>query len=307
MVDYVEVETRGRKAAVRLAGATFITGTGKSTFIEILYRVLSSVGKKLPRVGGGWSFYAQSGDVAYLITAGKGRVRQSVAVGGEELVFEYIPSRGAHRIVKPINMSVANADVVIPLVRAEEHVSMVADEDIERFNSMLAAARKALGVKIQFLGPYIAPRSVVDADVKNVDLLERHGRNLVAVLSNLALYRPTAYDSIRAVLRKVGFTVSVGLAKPGKIGAFVATGALKMPLGKAPCSVKSLLALAVALELKPDILVVDNLDYCLTPSVAEVLTSMLRQKQTKLVAEVHHRDVVDWIGVPDKAIVEIRL
>lgn len=307
MLDYVEVGSRGRKAAARLANASFIMGIGKSTFIEILYRVLSSVGKKLPRIGGEWSFYAQSGEVAYSIVAGKGRVRQSVSVRGEEVVFEYVPSKGTHRMVKPINMSVVDANVVVPLVKTEEHVSVVADEDIERFNSILATAREALGVKAQFLGPYIAPKSTVDAGVRYVNLLERHGHNLVAVLSNLALYKPTAYDSIRAVLRKMGFTVSVGLAKPGKIGAVVATGNLRMPLGKAPCSVKSFLALAVALELKPDLLIVDNLDYCLTPSVAEALTSLLLQKQTKFIAEVHHSDVVDWIGVPDKAIVEIRL
>ncbi|WP_181933464.1 hypothetical protein [Pyrobaculum aerophilum] len=81
----------------------------------------------------------------------------------------------------------------------------------------------------------------------------------------------------------------------------------KMPLSKAPCSIKSLLAIAVALELKPDLLLIDNLDYCLTKNTAEALAAILRQKSTKVIAEIHNSEVVDWFNLPNKSVVELML
>ncbi|RFA95009.1 ABC transporter ATP-binding protein [Pyrobaculum aerophilum] len=307
MIEYVEVGLGGRKAAVRLTNVVFVTGTGKSTFLKLVYGVLSSVGKRLPKLGIEWSFYAQSGEVIYSITAARNRVRQTISTQGEEIAFEFVPAKGAHRLIKPIDIAVTDADVVMPEVKTKEHVSVVADEDIERLNSLLLTARKAFSIKAQFLGPYISPRSLVDASTKQINALERHGRNLAAVLSNLALYNPSAYDSIRTAFRKLGFSISVGLAKPGFVGVIVSTKRGKMPLSKAPCSIKSLLAIAVALELKPDLLLIDNLDYCLTKNTAEALAAILRQKSTKVIAEIHNSEVVDWFNLPNKSVVELML
>jgi len=307
MVEYVEIGTAGKRASVRLAEATLLVGTGKSLFLEILHQVISNIGKRLPRLGKDWSLYMQSGDVSYSIVVSKGRVRQSVSVKGEEVVFEYIPSKPAHRVIKPIDMAVTSADVIMPEVKTEEHVSVVAEEDIERLNKLIAVAKKRLGVKIQILGPYLNPRSLIDANTRQLASLDRHGRNLPGILSYLSLHKPTAYDSIRTTLRKLGFSVSVGLAKPGKIGVLISTRDLKMPLFKAPCSIKSFLVIATALELKPDLLLVDNFDYCLTRKTAEVLTTLLRQKHTKLIAEIHNEEVIDWLDLSNKSIVEIKL
>ena len=307
MVEYVEVGTAGKRASVRLAEATLLVGTGKSLFLEILHQVISNIGKRLPRLGKDWSLYMQSGDVSYSIVVSKGRVRQSVSVKGEEVVFEYIPAKPAHRVIKPIDMAVTSADVIMPEVKTEEHVSVVAEEDIERLNKLIAVAKKRLGVKTQILGPYLNPRSLIDANTRQLTSLDRHGRNLPGILSYLSLHKPTSYDSIRTALRKLGFSVSVGLAKPGKIGVLISTRDLKMPLFKAPCSIKSFLVIATALELKPDLLLVDNFDYCLTRKTAEVLTTLLRQKHTKLIAEIHNEEVIDWLDLSNKSIVEIKL
>jgi hypothetical protein len=307
MVEYVEIGTAGKRASVRLAEATLLVGTGKSLFLEILHQVISNIGKRLPRLGKDWSLYMQSGDVSYSIVVSKGRVRQSVSVKGEEVVFEYIPAKPVHRVIKPIDMAMTSADVIMPEVKTEEHVSVVAEEDIERLNRLVAVAKKRLGVKTQILGPYLNPRSLIDTNTRQLTSLDRHGRNLPGILSYLSLHKPTAYDSIRTALRKLGFSVSVGLAKPGKIGVLISTRDLKMPLFKAPCSIKSFLVIATALELKPDLLLVDNFDYCLTRKTAEVLTTLLRQKHTKLIAEIHNEEVIDWLDLSNKSIVEIKL
>jgi Mg/Co/Ni transporter MgtE len=52
---------------------------------------------------------------------------------------------------------------------------------------------------------------------------------------------------------------------------------------------------------------VDNFDYCLTRKTAEVLTTLLRQKHTKLIAEIHNEEVIDWLDLSNKSIVEIKL
>jgi len=307
MIEYVEVRIGSRKVSVRLAEATLLVGTGKSLFLEILHRVVSGVGKKLPRLGGDWSLYIQSGDVSYSVAASKGRVRQSVSVKGEEAVFEYVPAKPAHRLIKPIDMAIASADVIMPEVKTEEHISVVAEEDVEHLNKLVEAARKRLGVKTQMLGPYISPRSLIDANARHITSLDRHGRNLAGVLSYLSLHKPTSYDAVKTAFRKIGFSVAVGLAKPGKIGVVVSTKDLKMPLSKAPCSAKSFLVIATALELKPDLLLIENFDYCLTRKTAEVLAALLRQKPTRLIAEIHNEEVAEWLDIPNKSLVEVKL
>lgn len=306
MVEYIEVGIENNKAGVKLSGVTFIIGTGKSLFLEIVYKVLSSIGKKIPSIKRSWQFYAENGDVSLSISVAKSRYRQTIVAQGQEVVFEYLPQRRVHRLIKPIDMSVAAADVVIPEIRTEEHVSVIAEEDIERLNALLSIARKRLGVKTQILGPYISPKSLVDATLKS-STLNRYARNLPLVLSYLSLYRPTAYDTIRNTAKKYGFTLSIGVAKPGRVGALVSTKSSKMLLSKAPCSLKSVLAIATALELKPDILLIDNFDYCLTRKSAEVLSSLIRQKQTRIIAEIHNEDVIDWFDLPSKNVVSIRL
>jgi hypothetical protein len=307
MVEYVEVGTAGRRASVRLTEVTLLVGTGKSLFLEILHQVLSNIGKKLPRLGKDWSLYMQSGDVSYSVVVSKRRVRQSISVEGEEVVFEYVPEKSAHRLIKPIDVAVTSADVIMPEVKTEEHVSVVAEEEIERLNRLIAVAKKRLSVRTQILGPYINPKSLIDANTKQLASLDRHGRNLPGVLSYLSLHKPTSYDSIRAALRKLGFSVSVGLAKPGKIGVLISTKDLKMPLFRAPCSIKSFLVIATALELNPDLLLVDNFDYCLTRKTAEAIATLLKQKPTKLIAEIHNEEVIDWLDLSNKSIVEIKL
>jgi hypothetical protein len=307
MIDYVEVELGGSRASARLADVTFIVGTGKSAFLEVLYAVLSSVGRRLPRLRGRWGFRVQADNVSYSVSAVRSRVRQVVRVGSDEAVFEYLPPRPAHRLVKPIEMAIDAADVVIPEVRTKEHVAAIAEEDIERLNSMLALARRKLGVKTLMLGPYVAPRSLAEAG-KPADRLDRHARNLPAVLAYLSLNRPPAYDEIRARLRKLGIVLSVGLTRFGSVGVALYIRGAKIPLFKAPCSAKSLLAIAAALQLKPDLLIVDNFDYCMTRGTAGVLSELLRQRPaTKLVAEIHSEEVAEWFDVQNKSVVEVRL
>ncbi|MFN3803616.1 MAG: hypothetical protein ACK4SY_01010 [Pyrobaculum sp.] len=304
MVERVEVGIAHKQASVYLTNLTFVTGVGKSTFLEILYSVFSSVGKKIPNVGKMWRISIEDKDISYGIQVDTRRVRQNVKVKGEEIIFEYIPHKSLHKLIKPIDLGIVNADVIIPEVRTKEHVSIIAEEDLEHLNNLLNEARRRLDIRVKILGPYLSPRSLVDSTTRHV--LDRHGRNLTGVLAYLSLYKPTAYDSIKTQLRKLGFSLSVGLARPGKIGAFLITKSTKLPLSKAPCSIKSFLAISTALELRPDLLIVDNFDFCLTRQVAEVLSSAIRQKDVKILAELHNQDFADWIDV-SKTVVEVKL
>ncbi|MEZ0319066.1 MAG: hypothetical protein ABWK05_03605 [Pyrobaculum sp.] len=305
MVEYVEVKTERGRAAVTLSSITFVVGSGKSLFLETLYKVVSSVGRKVPRIGRG-HVYLQDGDVSYALSVERGRVRQSVSARGEELVFEWIPGKSIHRLVKPIDMAVLNADVVMPEVKTQEHVSIVAEEDLERLNQVVNTARRRLGVRALFLGPYISPKSLVDAST-NYATLDRHARNLVGVLAYLSLYKPTAYESLKTHLRKLGFSLSVGWAKPGKLGALISTKSVKIPVAKAPCSVKAFLAVATALEVGPELLLIDNFDFCITPRVAEALSALIKQKKTKIVTEIHDIRLADYFNIPGKTVVEVNL
>ncbi|MFN7105290.1 MAG: hypothetical protein ACK4M3_01690 [Pyrobaculum sp.] len=304
MVEYVEVGTANRQASIYLTNLTFITGVGKSTFLEILYSVLSNVGRKIPNIGKTWRISIQDKDVSYSIQADPRRVRQNVVVKGEEVVFEYIPHKSLHKLIKPIDIGIANADVIIPEIRTKEHVSIIAEEDLDRLANLLNEARRRLDIHVKILGPYLSPRSLVDSTTSHV--LDRYGRNLTGVLAYLSLYKPTAYDSIKTQLKKLGLSLSVGLAKPGKIGAFLITKSTKLPLSKAPCSIKSFLAISTALELRPDLLIIDNFDFCLTRQVAGVLSSVIRQKDVKILAELHNQDFADWIDV-SKTVAEVKL
>ncbi|MEM1733115.1 MAG: hypothetical protein QXF38_00830 [Pyrobaculum sp.] len=306
MVEYVEVGIDGKKDGVKLTNLTFLIGSGKSLFLEVVYRVLSNVGRKIPSIKRDWYFYAESGGVSLSISVNKSRYRQTITTQGEEVVFEYIPSRKVHRIIKPIETAVAAANIVIPEIKTEEHVSIVAEEDIERLNDLLTKARRGIGVRVQMLGPYVSPMSLIDADIKYSGL-DRHGKNLPLVLSYLSLYSPASYDYIRNIAKKFGFSLSVGVAKPGKVGVLISTRAFKLPLAKAPCSLKYVLTIATALELKPDLLIIDNFDYCLTRKAVEILSTILRQKDTRVMAEIHNEEIVDWFNIPNKNIVSVDL
>jgi len=302
MVEYVEVEIGERRASARLTNITFIVGTGKTTFLETLYKIISNIGKNIPKISRDVNVFIQAGDVSYGLSLDRKRVRQTISVGGEEVVFEWVPSKSIHRLIKPIDVSIASADVIMPTIRTQEHVSIVAEEDLERLNNLVLTARRRLALDALYIGPYVDPHSAVDAS-KPSTKLDRHGRNLAQVLSHLALHKPNSFDAVKTHVKKLGLSLAVGLAKPGKIGAMLYGKSGRIPLSKAPCSMKMFLTLATALELAPDVLFVENFDYCLTPKTAEALTLLLRQKKTKVMAEIHREEVAEWIRADKSTIV----
>jgi len=302
MVEYVEVEVGGRRASARLTNITFIVGTGKTTFLETLYKIISNIGKNVPKMSKDVNVFIQVGDVSYNFSFDKGRVRQTISVGGEEVVFEWVPSKSIHRLIKPIDVSIVSADVIMPIIRTQEHVSIIAEEDLEQLNNLVLTARRRFALDVLYIGPYVDPRSAVDAS-KPSTKLDQHGKNLAQVLSHLALHKPNSFDAIKTHVKKLGLSLAVGLAKPGKIGAVLYGKSGKIPLSKAPCSIKMFLTLATALELAPHVLFVENFDYCLTPKIAEALTPLFRQKKTRVVAEIHREEVAEWIKADKSTIV----
>ncbi len=300
---YVELATEMGNTAVNLANLTLVTGVGKSLFLEMLYKTMN-VGGKIPKFGGRWKLRIQNGGVSYTISQDKRRVRQSIVVRGEEIVFEYVPGK-FHKLIKPVNLSISNADVIIPEVEVQSHVSIIASEELEKLNNLLRVARRSLEFDVKFLGPYLAPKSLVSATASPT--IDKYGRNLAIVLAYLALYRPAVYDTLRSRMRELGFTLSVGLAKPGKLGVLLHMKTKRLTLAKAPCSVKKFLTLSTVLELKPDIVLIDNFDFCLTRRVAKALSTQLSQSNSIVVAEIHNPDVIEWLDVPSKTVVEVSL
>lgn len=312
MLNYVEIQIDEKRHSSDLAPLTFITGIGKSTIINFIYNIIKNIGYKIPKfLYKRYRITLRIDDKKYTLEREGGIYRQVIEGGGERVIFEAGAFKGGavNRIVEPFELAVKDAEVVMPMVEVAEHVSMLADEEIERVNKIVASFREAFSLKAVLLGPYLRPKSYYRASRGRAGLAS-DGSNLVGVLSALSLENPHAFDRIRGSMRRRGITLAVGLAGKGLLGAVAYLGGgRRLPLSRLPCSLKSALVVSTAISLKPDILLIDNFDYCLTDAAAESIAPYVSEfvNRGQIIAEIHRPEVADYFKTQYKSIVSLSL
>nr|KJR73746.1 MAG: DNA-binding protein [Thermoproteus sp. AZ2] len=307
MLNSIEVEIGEKRYSGDLAPLTFISGTGKSTIIYIIYKILKNINSSIPKLFDKYKIILRVEDKKYSLEKRGNFYRQVLEGDGVRVVFEARPP-DINRIIEPFELSVRDAGVVMPFVEVAEHVSMLADEEVERVNKAIAEFRKAFAQRALLLGPYLRPRSRYDTSRGRAEL-RPDGSNIVGVLSSLALDDPAAYDRIRASFRKKGITIALGLLGKNALGAAAYAEGLRMPLSRLPCSLKSALVIATAISLRPDIILIDNFDYCFTEAAAEILSPYIAEYVAKgqLIAEIHRADIADYFKTQYKSIISASL
>jgi hypothetical protein len=309
VIDHIELQLGERKISGELTPLTFIVGSGKSVFINSIYLVLSNIGLKIPKI------YYNKFNISIKINnkifslQKNGKIyRQILDEGGRKVAIEYGALDGSRisRIVEPFELAIKNADILMPQIDVAEHVSMLADEEIEEVNRLIGEFRKAFSLKVTSLGPYIDPKTFHDP-TKAAGSLKPDGSNLVGVLARLALENPDAYDRLRTSFRKKGVKLAVGLAKRGVLAGVIHVGGTKMPVSRLPCSLKTALVFAAAVATKPDLLLIENLDCCFNESLVDILTSYFSEQISRgqIVAEIHRPDVADLFKIQYKSIVSV--
>ncbi|AEA11981.1 hypothetical protein TUZN_0485 [Thermoproteus uzoniensis 768-20] len=311
MISHVALQLGERKISGELTPLTFVTGSGKSVFINSIYLILSNIGSKIPKIYyNKFSISIKINNKVFSLQKNGKIYRQIFEDGGRKVAIEYGVLDGSRisRVMEPFELAIKNADILMPQVDVAEHVSILADEEVEEVNRLLGEFRKTFSLKAILLGPYIDPKTFHDA-AKATGVLKPDGSNLVGVLARLALKAPDAYDRLRASFRKKGIKLAVGLARGGVLAGVAYIGGAKIPISRLPCSLKAALALATAVIAKPDLLLVDNFDYCFNENVAEILSSYLNEQISRgqIVAEIHRPDIAELFKIQYKSILSVSL
>lgn len=311
MINHVELQLGDKRASGELSPLTFITGTGKSLLISYIYRIISNIGNKIPKIYfDRFAITLSIKDKKFSLQKSGGIYRQILEGGGSRIVFEYGLARGIKisRIAEPFELSVRSADVLMPLVDVAEHVSMLTDEEVESVNKTIGEFRKTFGLRALLLGPYVNPKGLYRIASDTLSL-RSDGGNLVGVLSSLALRDPDAYDKLRTLFRKKGVKLAIGLSRKGVLAGFAYIGGLKMPISRLPCSLKAALTVAVAVAIKPNLLLIDNFDYCFNEGFADILNKYVEEQISRgqIIAEIHRSDIAEAFKTQYKSILSISL
>ncbi|MEZ0247731.1 MAG: DNA-binding protein [Thermoproteus sp.] len=311
MLNYVELQIYGRKVSAELTPLTFLVGSGKSLFINSIYKILSNIGNKIPKIHyNNFVISIKIKEKTFSLQKNGNIYRQILEDGGKKVVFEYGSVRGSvfNRVVEPFELSIKDANVVMPSIEVSEHVSILAEEEVDEANRFVDEFRRAFSLRAVLLGPYMDPETFYDAS-KGRRSLSRNGGNLVGVLASLALTHPDVYDKLRGDFRKKGVKLAVGLSKRGLLAGVAYMGRVRVPFSKLPCSLKAALTVAVAVSTRPDLLLLDNFDYCFNEKLADVLSKYLEEQASRgqVIAELHKPDLAELFKAKYKSLLSLSL
>jgi len=327
-------EEGGVSAAINLMPITLITGapgSGKSRLINIIWNTLSNMGTSVKsRVN--WlgkvtimlrvtvdsdlsSRVAALGlkegenQVEYVIEHDGRTLRQVVKTGGNTLlVLEARDSKSM--ITHPIEIPVIDAwslvgDDTLKVPEQEASVLISGNEEVlESLRALMNLVRGELvNHRVHLIGPYFE----YEGSERSLDHVEWIGRNGEGVIKALAeLYMNPRFDGeiglLRRALAKLGYkSLRVGLFNGSlTIGFKDSKGNFRVG-GPLPCHLRTILAVAtqVMLMRRGDVLLVDNLDYCMNGDTWDVLLGLLAEltRDKFIIAEVHNYDLVKRINL----------
>lgn len=335
MIESIIIEEEGGiSATVNLMPVTLITGppgSGKSRLLNIIWNTLSGIGGDA-KVNINWlgkvsitlrvaisgsledkftKLGLKSGEehIEYIIEHGGKSLKQVIKSGNNTLlVLEADGSRSM--MTHPIEVPVINAWGLISddSIKVPEHEASILigsnEELLESLRTLVEVVKNELiNHRVHVMGPYFE----YDINERRLDHVNEIGRNGEGVIRALAeaFMDPKLNNEIgllRKALAKLGYkSFRVGLFNGAlTIGFMDSRGIFRVgrPL---PCHLKTMLAVLtqVILMNKGDLLLIDNLDYCMSNESWDVLMSTLTElaKDKFIIAEVHNYELAKRISM----------
>ena len=327
-------EENGVSATINLMPVTLITGapgSGKSRLINILWNTFSNMGanakskinwfgkvsvmvrvKISDELAGkvtGLELKEPEIHLEYVIEHDGKSLRQIIKTSDKALlVLEADDSRSM--ITHPIEAPVTDAwnligEDTLRVPEGESSVLISSNEDtLESSRVLMGLIRgELMNHRVHILGPYFEYDGK-EQSLSHVDNIGRNGEGVIRALAEI--FMNPRFDSDIGLLRKA-------MAKLGykslRVGLFNGNVALGFRDSKGnyrigtqlPCHLRTILAVStqVILMNRGDILLVDNLDYCMSNETWDVLMSLLADlaKDKYIIAEVHNYELVRRINL----------
>jgi len=144
------------------------------------------------------------------------------------------------------------------------------------------------------------------SQLKREDWLIEDGSNLNSVLYNLYLKRNRIPDKIATLILYLFPNINLGFSvtEDQRVYLKVQEDSLELPPACIADGLYKLLAILTALELKPSLLIIDEVENSLHPETLEKLLDELKSSETTVIITTHSPIVVDMTDPADLVIVE---
>ncbi len=335
MIVSLSVEEEGGvSATVNLMPVTLITGapgSGKSRLINILWNILSNIGANAKsrinwigkvsvmvrvrvnneltsKVTGLESSDAEV-HLEYVVEHSGKSLRQIIKTSDKALlVLEADDSRSM--ITHPIEAPVANAwsligEDALKIPEGEASVLLSGNEDaLESSRLLIGLIRgELMNHRVYILGPYFEYDGK-EQSFNHVESIGKNGEGVIRALAEITVNPKFDNDVglLRKAMAKLGYrSLRIGLLNGNlALGFRDSKGNYRIGV-QLPCHLRTILAVStqVILMNRGDILLVDNLDYCMSNETWDILMSLLADlaKDKYIIAEVHNYELVRRINL----------
>lgn len=309
-ISSVSLKYSNLNASVTAGPITVLSGRwGKSVVLDVLYTTLSRMGKKIApshyptpmrlrlefRLNGDW--------LSVVLDVDRNRVTHIYSYEDMYVVLESVKHEGRiiHRLREPVSIELKKANYLlsgkafVPLSRSSE---IVVGDQLEGLKNAIDVIRRKLSIEVAYIGPYVDPPSIGNADSPIRTSVGRHGEDLPAVLSYMQFAMPSRLRQIEARLRPLGVRrIMCGWRGRRRLAVSVDVGGNTVPISKAPCTVKTALVYMAQLSIMGrGVLLVENLDYCMDGGTLAAISPMLKefvQRGGQLFFEVRNQALLD--------------
>ena len=330
MLVSLSIETEGISASISMLPITLITGppgSGKSRLLSAIASILSSIESDIRPLGfvGRVKMVIEAkppdelvgrfnelnigplgNRFEYIFEVDSGHITH--VIKSNEATLMVVRGDGEHgQLAQPITLNVSNPwkilsiDIVKPRDDAEVLLGR-SGEVSEALMRLVGFIRGSLGIgKVYVMGPYFSFEPF-EKGLGPIAGVGKFGEGTVGALAE-AFTDPGKVNQVN-VLRKALAKLGIRGLKVGPLG-----GALRLVyrdargwrvLEKPPCHLSTILAVAAQLMYmnRGDVLVVENLDYCMRRESWDVLVNVLQglSKDKYIIAEVHNDELIK--GVP---------
>ncbi|WP_291764456.1 hypothetical protein [Caldivirga sp. UBA161] len=335
MIVSLSVEEEGGvSATINLMPVTLITGapgSGKSRLINILWNTFSNMGvnakSRINWIGKvsvmvrvkindeltskvtGLELKDSEVHLEYVVEHNGNSLRQIIKTSDKALlVLEANDSKSM--MTHPIEASVADAwsligEDALKIPEGEASVLLSGNENaLESSRVLMGLIRgELMNHRVHILGPYFEYDSK-EQSLSHIENISRNGEGVIRALAEITMNPKFDNDVglLRKAMAKLGYrSLRVGLFNGNlALGFRDSKGNYRIGV-QLPCHLRTILAVStqVILMNRGDILLVDNLDYCMNNETWGVLMSLLADlaKDKYIIAEVHNYELVRHINL----------
>ena len=309
-ISSVSLKYGNVNASVTAGPITVLSGRwGKSVVLDALYTTLSRMGKTITpshyptpmrlrlefRLNGDW--------LSVILDIDRDRITHIYSYSDMYVVLESVKREGriTHRLREPVSIELKRANYLlsgkafIPLSRSSE---IVVGDQLEELKNAIDGIRRRLSMEVAYIGPYVDPPSIGDADSPIRTSVGRHGEDLPIVLSYMQFAMPSRLRQIESRLRSLGARrIICGWRGRRRLAVSIDIGGHTVPIDKAPCTIKTALVHMAQLSIMgKGVLLVENLDYCMDEGALTAISPMLKdfiQRGGQLFFEVRNQSLLD--------------